>query len=114
MATTRAAHRYAKALMEIAKEQGSFDAVIDDVATLRGAIAGSQDLRNLLATPIIDTHTKERLLREIFGGKIGTVADRFVSLLALKGRAVDLPAILDAFQVLLDRDRNVVVATITT
>jgi len=114
MATTRAAHRYAKALIEIAQEQGSFDVVVEDVQTLRAAIAGSTDLRNLLATPIIENHTKERLLREIFSGKIGTVADRFVTLLALKGRAVDLPAVLQAFQRLLDQERNIVVATITT
>jgi F-type H+-transporting ATPase subunit delta len=114
MATTRVAHRYAKALMEIAQEQGSFDTVIDDVQTLRSAIEGSTDLRNLLASPIIDVHTKERILREIFGGKIGTVADRFIALLATKGRAADLAAILRAFQHLLDIERNVVVATITT
>lgn len=100
--------------MEIAHEQGSFDTVVEDIQTLRGAIAGSTDLRNLLATPIIENRTKERLLREIFSGKIGTVADRFVSLLAVKGRAADLPSVLDAFQRLLDQERNIVVATITT
>jgi F-type H+-transporting ATPase subunit delta len=100
--------------MEIAKEQGGFDAVIEDVQTLRSAIAGSLDLRNLLATPIIDNHVKERLLREIFSGKVGTIADRFISLLALKGRAVDLPSVLQAFQDLLDIERNLVVAKIVT
>jgi len=114
MATTRVAQRYAKALMELAKEEGAFDTVVEDVRTIAAAVEHSDDLRNLLRSPIIDERTKEKILREIFGGKIGTIADRFIVLLTLKGRSGDLPDIIDAFNRLLDRERNVVPATITT
>lgn len=114
MATTRAAHRYAKALMEMSKEQGSFDSIVEDIQTIRAVIASSHDLRNFLASPIIDVHKKASILREVFGGKVGVLMDRFIALLASKGRAVDLKDIVDAFQVLLDQERNVVVAKITT
>lgn len=114
MSTTRAAHRYAKAILEIAQEQNAFDQVTEDFRTIRYAIDHSSDLRNLLATPVIDVRVKERILGEIFRGKVGPVMERFLVLLTAKGRATDLSAIADAYQHLLDKSQNVVPATIMT
>ncbi len=114
MSSSRVAGRYAQALIEMAHEENAFDSVVDDIETIGSAIKGSSDLRNLLASPIIDVRKKEHLLREIFGGKIGTIVDRFVSLLTLKGRASQLQGIVEAFHHLLDEKRNVMPATITT
>lgn len=113
-ASTRVAQRYAKALMDLAKDEGVLDTVSEDMQTIRAACEGSSDLRNFIESPIIDTRTKERVLREVFGGKIGTAVDRFISLLALKGRASSLPATAIAFSALLDTMNNIVPATITT
>ncbi len=114
MATTRVAERYAKALMSLAKEQNVFDVVIEDMQTINGAIIGSRDLQLMLHSPVIDPRKKESILRQIFSEKIGTLTDHFLSLLALKGRSVDLPAIIVAFGHLLDKETNVMPATITT
>lgn len=113
MASTRAAQRYARALMEIAKEENAFDLVVGDIRTIAGAIAGSHDLRYLLASPVIDDRTKERVIRAVFAGRIGTVMDRFISLLTLKGRAADLHEIVIAFDALLDLERKIVSAVVT-
>ncbi|MEO6045939.1 MAG: ATP synthase F1 subunit delta [Candidatus Kapaibacterium sp.] len=115
MATSsRVAHRYAKAIFDIARQESSSDTVIEDMRTLRGAIDGSSDLRAFLASPVIDVHTKERIIGAIFNGKVGTIMDRFITLMALKGRAASLSAIVDAFHHLIDDERNIVEATITT
>jgi F-type H+-transporting ATPase subunit delta len=114
MANTRVAHRYAKAIMEIAQSENAFDVVVEDIQTVRMAMESSADLRRFLASPVIDVHRKQAIIREIFGGKVGSVMDHFLSLLALKGRSADLESIIDAFQRLLDEARNVVPATITT
>ena len=114
MATTRVAQRYAKALMDLAKEQGGMDVIIDDIRTISRAIDGSRELQLLLHSPVVDVRKKESILRQIFSGKVGTVVDRFISLLTLKGRGADLPVILQAFEHLIDRERNVMPATITT
>jgi F-type H+-transporting ATPase subunit delta len=113
MATTRAAERYAKAIMEIATEEKSLDAVVEDFRTLQGAIGGSKDLRSFLHSPIIDERTKSKILEEIFRGKLSPVTERFIQLLTRKGRAVDLIEIVSAFFRLLDVERNVVNAEIT-
>jgi F-type H+-transporting ATPase subunit delta len=114
MTKSRVAQRYARAIMEIAQSEKSLDAVIEDMRTLGSAIEGSTDLQNLLASPIYDERLKDRLLREIFNGKISAVTGRFISLMALKGRSNQLPKIIQAFQELLDQERNVMPATITT
>jgi F-type H+-transporting ATPase subunit delta len=114
MATSRVAHRYAKAIIEIAREQGSFDQVTEDIRTIRFAINHSADLRSFLATPVIDVHSKARVLESIFQGKIGPITGRFLSLLALKGRTQDLPDIIDAYQHLVDESQNIVAAKVTT
>jgi F-type H+-transporting ATPase subunit delta len=114
MTKSRVAQRYARAIMEIAQSEKSLDGVIEDFRTLGAAIEGSTDLQNLLASPIYDERLKDRLLREIFNGKISPVTARFISLMALKGRSNQLPNIIRAFQDLLDQERNVMPATITT
>lgn len=114
MSSTRVAHRYAKALYDLAVERGAFDAVAADIANVRQAIAGSRELEVLLLSPVIDDRKKKSILAAIFEGKVGTEVFEFVKLLAGKGRSSDLPGMLDAFQRLVDRRMNVAPATITT
>jgi F-type H+-transporting ATPase subunit delta len=114
MTTTRVAHRYAKALMDLAREQGEIDVIVEDVRTVRGALHGSKELRRLLETPVIDERMKQKVLTALFADKVGKVMGRFLQLITSKGRACDLPSITDAFMGLLDNEHNVVTATITT
>jgi F-type H+-transporting ATPase subunit delta len=54
------------------------------------------------------------VLASIFAGKVSPLVERFVALLARKGRAASLASIVDAFQAMLDEMRNIAPATITT
>jgi F-type H+-transporting ATPase subunit delta len=114
MTKSRVAERYARAVIELANEEKSLDATIEDFATIGAAIRSSHDLQNFLHTPVIDERTKEKILKEIFAGKIGPLTERFISLLALKGRANELAGVVTAFQALLDEQMNVVPAQVTT
>lgn len=114
MIRSRVAERYAQSLIDLAREQGVIDAVETDMQMISSAVRDSRDLRNLLASPIIDTHRKEQLLAEIFLGKVSEIVARFIVLLARKGRANDLPGVILAFRDLLDRQRNIAEAEITT
>lgn len=114
MIRSRVAERYAKSLLEMASEDNNVEEVERDFAMVKSAIDGSRDLQNFLATPIIDDHRKESILAEIFAGKVTPLVERFVALMARKGRASSLPAIVEAFATLLDRRRNIASASITT
>jgi F-type H+-transporting ATPase subunit delta len=100
--------------MEMSQEIGTFDAIVEDVATLRSAIAGSSDLRRLLASPVIDVRRKESIIHAILEGKVSDLMMRFVTLLTSKGRSADLPEIVVAFDRLLDVERNQVRVEIRT
>lgn len=100
--------------MEIARQENALDVVVEDFRTIGAAIEGSRDLQVFLLTPVIDVRVKANILQEIFKGKLGNLMDRFIALLTRKGRAEDLRSIVDSFFALLDKEQNVVTATVTT
>ena len=114
MIKSKVAERYAKSLLEMATEDNAVAVVEGDFQTVKQAIAGSRDLQSFLATPIIDDHRKERILTEIFAGKVSPLVERFIALMARKGRSSQLPDIVEAFEDLLDRMRAITPARITT
>lgn len=114
MIESRAAHRYAQAMLEIAREQNILETVVEDFRTLEAAIEGSRDLQNLLATPVIDAETKASLLLEIFQGKVSDATEKFLRLIAKKGRAGLLWGITLSFRKQLDVQQGVVTAKVTT
>jgi len=114
MVESRAAHRYAKAMLEIAHEQNSLDATVEDFRTLEHAIADSRELQNLLATPVIDAEKKAKLLGEIFQGKLGEITEKFLLLLTKKGRAQLLWNIAVSFRKQLDREKGIVTADVSS
>lgn len=114
MIESRAAHRYAKAMLEIAQEQKILDSVVEDFRTLEFAIEGSRDLQNLLDTPVIDTETKADLLLQIFQGKVSDPTEKFLRLIAKKGRSALLWSIAASFRKQLDTQQGVVTADVTT
>jgi F-type H+-transporting ATPase subunit delta len=114
MSSSKVAERYAKSIIEIAEEQNALPDVESDFLMVGRAIEGSRDLQNFLATPIIDDHRKEHILAEIFAGHVTPLVERFIALLARKGRASHLPQVVVAFATLLDRMRHVTPAAITS
>ena len=66
MAGTRAAIRYAKAILDIAKVNNSVDAVNADMIAIAKAIKESAELKDFLQSPIVKGEIKFSSLNEIF------------------------------------------------
>lgn len=66
MKGTRAAKRYAKAILDLAKEKNSADTVFTDMQQISQTIAKSEDLANMLKSPVINSSVKKASLKEIF------------------------------------------------
>jgi len=66
MSDTRAAIRYAKAILDIAVEQKATDAVEKDMRSVVDTISNSKELRDMLASPILKTEAKKNALSTIF------------------------------------------------
>ncbi|WP_081208091.1 ATP synthase F1 subunit delta [Salegentibacter sediminis] len=66
MKGTRAAQRYAKAIIGLAKDKNATDAVYDDMQSISQTIANSKDLKSMLGSPVVKSGVKKSALREIF------------------------------------------------
>ena len=64
----RVATRYSKALLDLAVEQNDLDRISSDVAVLKEAIKGSEELKSLLKSPVVKAGKKQAVLNEIFSG----------------------------------------------
>lgn len=97
MPNPRLASRYAKALLDLAKEQNAVDTVLQDIKILDSLCLQSLDFANMLRSPIITGDKKQDIINAVLAGKIGVIVQGFVKLLVNKGRESNLPEIATAF-----------------
>jgi F-type H+-transporting ATPase subunit delta len=113
MASTRAAIRYAKAILEIAQEKGTAQEVGTDMLLIASTIQGNDELHNFIESPIISAENKEAALLEVFTSTNATTKSLF-HLLSVNKRFGILEAIALEYKKLLDEVNNVEVAEVTT
>ncbi len=92
MSVQRIAERYAKSLIDLAKDSNRLDVVYNDAQTLKSAMA-NRDLYLMLKSPIINTGKKTSIVKEIFAGKVDAVTMAFLQIILNKGREAYLPEI---------------------
>ena len=97
MFITKAARRYATALLEIAKELDQVEDILEDIKLIDKTIEGSKELAMFISSPIIKYDDKQAALNEIFTSRVSEVTGKFLTLLARKGRANLLHQIAKAF-----------------
>lgn len=66
MAGARAAIRYAKAVLDLAKSQNAADAINNDMTTISDTISNNQELSDFLQNPVVRSSIKQSALTEIF------------------------------------------------
>lgn len=111
MRDTRAATRYAAALLGVAVERGEIDAVDADILSLEKMIGGTPDFALFLKSPVINKERKKKALTAVCEGRIGKTTFTFVMLLAAKGREDLLPAIIGRFRKLRDEHLGILDVT---
>ena len=110
---SRAAIRYAKAILETAVSTGKANQVNDDMKSIIAAVNSSADLKDFLASPIITSEVKMNVLSEIFGSVQADTKSLF-RLLQENKRFEILEAIATQFNVQFDEMNGVEVAKVTT
>ncbi|MBM9595888.1 F0F1 ATP synthase subunit delta [Roseitranquillus sediminis] len=93
--STGIASRYATAIFELAKEDGSLERVETDVDTIDGALRESEDFRDLIHSPIYSRDAQERAigaLAERMG--LSDIFGRTLRLMASKRRLFVLPQLV--------------------
>jgi len=114
MTNQRVANRYASALMELTGEQKKPDAVAGDLQIVMNAIDSSRELRNVLASPIINKDKKKAILRDVFKKKVGEMILLYLDAMVNKGRENMLYEILKQYFILRDGELGIVRVDVKT
>ena len=114
MLNPRLAHRYAKALLELAVEKSQLDDVFADVQWLQAVCKGNKDFVSLLRSPIIKADKKNKIIAAVAKDNVGQITSGFIHLLVIKGREATLPEILTEFIRLYKRHNNINTVKLTT
>ena len=108
------AGRYAQALFELAKESKTTDQVAKDLVAFREMVAGSDDLRRFVKSPVFTADEQVRSLSAILTkAGIAGQATKFLKLVATKRRLFAVDAMIAGFQRLYDASRGVTRAEVT-
>lgn len=106
--------RYAKALFELASEQGQTEKVSESIATIRKALESIPALKAMLINPVIEASAKKELLDKIFATSIDKLTGSFLNLLIKNRREEYLLTVCLNFQALYRESKGVKWATITS
>ncbi len=113
MASTRAAIRYAKAILDMADSIGVANEVGKDMTLIASTINGNQELNTFIENPTIKVEVKENALLEVFADVNGVTKGLFHLLFENK-RFEILEAIALEYKKLLDEMNGIEVAKVTT
>lgn len=113
MKSTRAAQRYAKAILDLAKDQNAADVVNTDMIGISNTISNSQELQELLASPVVKARVKKSALKEIFKDTNNITSGAF-DVLIDNNRIIQLQAVAQKYTILFNEMNHVQVAKVTT
>jgi F-type H+-transporting ATPase subunit delta len=114
MLQTKVARRYAKSLLDLAKERGELETVNNDMKLLAEVCSSSHDLRVLLGSPIISGDKKLSILKRVFSGKISALSMSFFDVVTRKGRESQLEAIAVEFTRAYKEHKGIQTAIVTS
>jgi F-type H+-transporting ATPase subunit delta len=113
MAGSRAAIRYAKAVLSLASDQNTAEVVNNDMKLIANTIAGSKDLRDMLNSPVVSSSIKKASLLEIFKN-VNALTVNAIDTLITNKRIALLENVSLEYTRLYDEQRGTEVATVTT
>lgn len=113
MLQSRAAKRYAKALIELAAERDDLQQVDTDMRHISASIDENQELRNLLQNPIINSEVKKDALMGFYGDLSPLSLDT-IRVLVENKRIELLQDVADQYIILHEQLKQEDVAEVTT
>lgn len=108
-----AARRYAEAAFELASRDGTQDAWQDDLGLVVQLLADEQVARRV-DNPAVPIGDRRRLIDTLLDGRVSKPVHNLVRLLNERARIELLPAIADQYHRLLNRQRGIVEAVVTS
>jgi F-type H+-transporting ATPase subunit delta len=113
MQGSRAAARYAKALLSLAQDKNVTGEVNTDMVLISKTIKDSEELQAFLKSPVVKNTMKKNALLEIFKSVNGVTSGLF-EILIENNRLNILPLVASSYERLYDEMNGVQVAKVTT
>jgi F-type H+-transporting ATPase subunit delta len=113
MAGARAAIRYAKAVLSLASNLNTAEAVNKDMKLIADTIADNMELSNMLESPVVPSSNKKAVLLEVFKTSDKTTQS-LIDVLHSNKRIDILGLVALKYNVLFDESNGVQLATVTT
>ena len=114
MKDTRAALRYAKAILNLSKDSKQESKVYGDVILIAKTIAENKDLDVMLHSPIIKTDDKRKVLNSLFEGIVKSITLRLFHLLEDIKRMDMIEVVAKKYTIIYDHLKHIEVAKVTT
>lgn len=111
--SSRAALRYAKAILQHANETGTTEVVFGDMEDVLATLTGSKELRNVLKSPIIKGNDKQEALVKIFSDT-SEITRGLIRVLVENKRTEILGGVAASYIHLYNESKGVKVAQVTT
>jgi F-type H+-transporting ATPase subunit delta len=113
MSGSRAAVRYAKAVLSLATDQKAADVVNSDMKIIAETISSSDELNQMLQSPVVRSSDKKAVLASVFS-KVNQNTSNLVDTLIANKRLALLNDVATSYVHLYDQLRGSQVATVTT
>lgn len=114
MIGSRAAIRYAKALLSLSLDLKKADLVNDDMQLIATTIEENEELQNMLDNPVIKLETKRSTLIALFDKKIDKLSTNLINLLIENKRLPILQEVAFQYTLLFDEHNGAQNAEVTT
>jgi len=113
--STGIASRYATAVFDLMKDDGGIGALEADVTSLQGALDASPELRDMIASPVVTREDQAAVVAQIAdkAGLSQTIKNT-LGLMATKRRLFVLPQLVSQLQRLIDAEKGVIEAEVTS
>tara|TARA_B110000046_G_scaffold160545_1_gene173730 strand:- start:1152 stop:1709 length:558 start_codon:yes stop_codon:yes gene_type:complete len=114
MKDARAAIRYAKAILNLAKDSKEETVVNDDMLFIANIISENDEFEVMLRSPIVKISDKIKVLNALFSSKVNNITLGLFHLLQDNKRIAMLHSIAKQYAIIYDFDKRMQVAKVTT
>jgi len=114
MSVSIVASRYAKSLIELAKEKNVLEAVFEDMKLFKDTADKNRGLMLALKSPVVRHEKKLAILKALFADRVNAVSYAIFTIITKKNREAILDAIADEFIIAYNEFKGVQKATVIT
>lgn len=110
---SRAAQRYAKAVLSLAQDRNITDQVNTEMMLVSNTISGNDDLLGILKSPVVKDGAKRKIVHAVFKDA-GEITQNLFDLLVENNRIELLGEVANKYILLYNKMNNIQSATVTT